>query len=242
LACLEGINRMSIMESHEMPLDNEGVLLPALSDADRAKLLSKSRPKSYPKGMMIFAAGEPGSLMLLIESGRVEVSVGSHSGRHTILNQMGPGEVLGDLATLDGGPRSADAVAASDVTGRILTRQVILAFLAEHPDAAFALLQELCQKLRNLSDLYTAQALTEGPNRLARALLKLFDKWGEPGPDGAVRLAQVFTQSEIGDFASLARENVNRYMRAWSQQGWIDTDGRRLVLRDREALEDLAGL
>lgn len=233
---------MAMTEPREFGLNTEGVLLPALSEEDRAKLLAMSRPKSYPKGMMIFAEGEPGSLMLLIESGRVEVSVGSHTGRHTILNQMGPGEVLGDLATLDGGPRSADAVAASDVTGRILTRQAILKFLADHPDAAFALLQELCQKLRNLSDLYTSQALTEGPNRLARALLKLFDKWGEPTPDGAERLCQPFTQSEIGDYASLARENVNRYMRIWTREGWIGSDGRRLVLRDRAALEELAGL
>jgi CRP/FNR family cyclic AMP-dependent transcriptional regulator len=233
---------MAMVETHDLGLNMEGVLLPALSAEDREKLLSMSRAKSYPKGQMIFAAGEPGSLMLLIESGRVQVSVGSMTGRHTILNQMGPGEVLGDLATLDGGPRSADAVAASDVTGRILTRQAILSFLADHPDAAFALLQELCQKLRNLSDLYTAQALTEGPSRLARALLKLFDKWGEPGPDGVERLRQSFTQTEIGEFASLARENVNRYMRLWTREGWIGTDGRKLVLRDRDALEELAGL
>jgi CRP/FNR family cyclic AMP-dependent transcriptional regulator len=229
-------------ETHDLGLNMEGVLLPALSAEDREKLLSMSRAKSYPKGHDDLSP--PGSRVADAADRKRpgEVSVGSMTGRHTILNQMGPGEVLGDLATLDGGPRSADAVAASDVTGRILTRQAILSFLADHPDAAFALLQELCQKLRNLSDLYTAQALTEGPSRLARALLKLFDKWGEPGPDGVERLRQSFTQTEIGEFASLARENVNRYMRLWTREGWIGTDGRKLVLRDRDALEELAGL
>ena len=101
--------------------------------------------------------------MLVIERGRVEVSIGSQSGRRTILNQMGAGEVLGDLATLDGGARSADAIAASDVSGVILTRQTVLEFLADRPQLYFSLLQELCSKLRNLSDLYAAQALTEGP-------------------------------------------------------------------------------
>jgi CRP-like cAMP-binding protein len=72
---------MAMAETHDLGLNMEGVLLPALSAEDREKLLSMSRAKSYPKGQMIFAAGEPGSLMLLIESGRVQVSVGSMTGR-----------------------------------------------------------------------------------------------------------------------------------------------------------------
>lgn len=219
---------------------SDGVLFPTLSPDDRKQLLKLGRPKSYPKGMTIFAAGEPGTLMLVIQRGRVEVSVGSHAGRRTIFNQMGPGEVLGDLAALDGGPRSADAVAASDVDGLILPRQTVMSFLADRPDLAFALLQELCGKLRNLSDLYAAQSLTEGSGRLASAILILFNKWGEPSACGGERLAQVFTQTEIGEFASLARENVNRHMRAWTKQGWIEIDGRQLILRSRSAIEAIS--
>lgn len=225
-----------------MGLGEEGVLFPALSAAQRAALLKLSRPKSYARGATIFAEGEPGALMLLIESGRVEVSVTSASGRRSILNQMGAGEVLGELATLDGGPRSADAMAASDVTGRILTRQDLLAFLLDHPELAFALIEELCAKLRNLSDHYTAQALTEGGQRLARALLKLFDKWAEDTPDNGRRLVQVFSQSDIGDFAGMARENVNRYLRGWMRDGILGSDGRLLLLHDRPALERIADL
>lgn len=220
----------------------DGLLFPTLAEDQRSDLLKLSRPKSYQRGTTIFASGEPGSLILLIETGRVEISITSASGRRSILNQMGPGEVLGDLATLDGGPRSADAIAASDVTGRILTRQHVLAFLAAHPDLAFSLIEELCAKLRNLSELYTAQALTEGSQRLARALLKLFDKWGEDLPDGSARLTQVFSQSDIGDFSGLARENVNRYLRGWIRDGIMGSDGRLLLLHDRTALKTIADL
>lgn len=220
--------------------DRPSLLLAAMGDEDRKVFLGMARRKVFPKGMTILAAGEPGAIMVLIETGRVEVSVTSMAGRKSVLNHMGAGEVLGEIATLDGGPRSADAVAASEVTGLMLTRQHIMGFLSDRPDIAFALIEVLCGKVRNASDMYSSQSLTEGGQRLARGLLRLFRKWGEPIGGERLRLTETFSQTDIGEFAGLARENVNRYLKAWTAEGILDADGRRLILVNPDALAALA--
>lgn len=217
-----------------------GILFSALDAEHRAALLAHCTPRSYARGDTIFARGEPGSLIYIIETGRVEVSVTSRRGRRTILNQMGPGEVLGELAMIDGGTRSADAVAATDTTGRVLTRQHFLMCLEDNPAMAIAIVQDVGSKLRALTELHANQIAMDGGARLATVLLRLFDKWGEALPTGELRLEQEISQSDLGDFAGLARENVNRYMRGWRAKGFLRLDGGRLVLSDRGAFEDLA--
>ncbi len=222
------------------PTEIQGLVFPALTDTQRKTLLSRCTPRAYAKGETIFSRGEPGSLIFVIETGRVEVSVTSRRGRRTILNQMGPGEVLGELAMLDGDPRSADARAATEATGRILTRQHFLVFLSDFPEMAAAIIQEICRKLRNLSDLHADQLATDGARRLALVLSRLFSKWGEKTANGEVYLDRSFSQSDLVDFAGLARENVNRRLRSWTQDGLLRTDGSRLVLTDPARLQRLA--
>ncbi len=212
----------------------------SMDRADCKTLFSTARRRNFRAGQTIFAAGEPGEMVMLIEEGRVEVSVTSLSGRKSVLAHMGPGEVLGEIAALDGGERSADTVAASDVAGLVLSRTNILAFVTERPNIAEAIIRELCRKVRNASDMFTTQSVAEGGPRLAQALLRLFDKWGEDSPAG-LRLAERFSQTELGEFSGLARENVNRHLKAWTTQNILTNDGRHLVLRDRDALADIAG-
>src|SRR6056297_1238912 len=83
-----------------------GVLVSALGDAEFAELFDEGRRVAFSAGQTIFSAGEPGQSLILIEEGRVEVSITSISGRKSVLAHMGPGEVLGEIAALDGGPRS----------------------------------------------------------------------------------------------------------------------------------------
>ena len=105
---------------------------------------------------------------------------------------------------------------------------------------AAAIIQEICRKLRNLSDLHADQLATDGARRLALVLSRLFSKWGQTGENGEVYLDHTFSQSDLGDFAGLARENVNRRLRIWTQDGLLRADGSRLVLTDPVRLERLA--
>ncbi len=215
------------------------ILLDAIDVADCKLLFSGAKKRSYDAGQTIFSEGDPGTMLMLIETGRVEVSVTSIAGRKSVLAHMGPGEVLGEIAALDGGPRSADTVAAGKVSGLVLSRQNILKFVAERPKVAQAIISELCRKVRNASDMFTAQSETEGAARLARAVLRLIDKWGIEVENGAFELREKFSQGELGEFSGLARENVNRHLKSWAESGIIQIEKRQLTVLDRDALEDL---
>ncbi len=203
-------------------------------------LFADGRRVAYAAGETIFSAGEPGSTLVLIEQGRVEVSITSLLGRKSVLAHMGPGEVVGEIAALDGGERSADTVAATKVSGFIVSRENVLSFVSERPEIARALIVELCHKVRNASEMFLTQAVIEGEPRLARGLIRLFDKWGTDSADGTSLMAERFSQQEIGEFSGLARENVNRQIKAWTDAGILRNEGRQLILLDREALEALA--
>lgn len=225
---------------HIKNMAHDSILLASMDVTDYKALFADARRRSFQAGQMIFAEGEPGNIVMLIETGRVEVSVTSLSGRKSVLAHMGPNGVLGEIAALDGGARSADAIAATVVSGLVLTRQNILSFVAERPNVAQAIITELCRKVRNASDMFVTQSVTEGGPRLARALLQLFDKWGAKGPEGNLHLTERFSQREIGEFSGLTRENVNRHLRVWVDQGLLMSDKRQLVLLDRVALQGLA--
>ncbi|MEM9707655.1 MAG: Crp/Fnr family transcriptional regulator [Pseudomonadota bacterium] len=218
----------------------DGVLLAALGEDGCHALFDAAPEVVFAQGQSIFSAGEPGNTMILLGSGRVEISLTSLAGRKSVLAHMGPGEVLGEVAALDGGARSADAVAASAVTGRVLARDNVLAFVTATPKRAEAVLIALCGKVRNASEMFVTQAVVEGEPRLARGLLRLFDRWGEPGKNGRVTLAERFSQQEIGEFSGLARENVNRHIKAWTGDGIVAIEGRQLVLLQRDELEAIA--
>ena len=202
-------------------------------------MFAPARRVHYPAGQTIFTEGDPGLSVILIEIGRAEVSITSLSGRKSIIEHMGPGEILGEIAALDGGGRSATVTAASDISGLVLPREHILSFIADRPEVAKAVIVELCKKVRNASDMFANRSVLEGGPRLAKALLRLFDKWGREVGDTVI-LTQPFSQTEIGDYGGLARENVNRYIKAWVAQSILDHQEGALVLLDRARLEDVA--
>lgn len=210
---------------------------PGLAAEGLAGLLARhGRVVDFKRGQMIYASGADDSTMMLITKGRVEISRSSADGRRSILTHLGPGDVLGELAALDGGPRSADAVAATTVRGQVLARAQVLQLLQEHPDAALDVIGMLCRRLRETSGMYTAHMLADGQARLARLLLHLSEKWGEALPGGRLRLAERFSQSDLGDLVGLSRESVNRQIRDWEQAGLIERQGMGFVLCDPAAL------
>ncbi len=222
--------------------DLRSILVTAGSEDALAGLFSTARRVRFAAGETIFSIGAPGTGVILIDAGRVEVSTMSYSGRKSVLAYMAPGQLLGDIAALDGGGRSADAVAATVVEGRFLARENLLDYIAARPELARAVIVALCLKARNATEMFVTQSMPEAEVRLARALLRLFDGWGKAADDGAVTLTERFSQQDLGEFCGLARENVSRQIRVWTAAGLIETRGRQLVLIDRDRLKDIAGV
>jgi len=218
----------------------QSLLMAALGPDEQARLLELGRPVSYAPRETIFGFGEPGETMIYIEAGRVEISITSQAGRKSVLNHMGAGEVLGEIALLDGGTRSADATATDPVKGRIFHRRAVMDFMRARPEAMLGLITELCAKIRNASDMFEVQSQIEAPARLARCLLRLSAKWGTEQADGSVALHSGFSQTDLGDFAGLTRESVNRHLKKWGDAGVIAIEGGVISVIDTEALSDLA--
>lgn len=218
-------------------------LLSSLTDEALSGLKSLGQMRHYSARKLIYAQGEPGDSMLVLETGRVEISRTSTGGRRSVINHMGPGEVVGEIAMLDRGERSADVTAATEVTAFLISRTALLAFLQNNPEAALAMIGEICAKVRNASDMFEAKSEINGEARLARCLLRIAEKWGV-GNDQVVTLTQGFSQTDLAEFSGLARENVNRHLRRWNEGGLIehDTRNRILVLSDLAALRELAAI
>lgn len=216
-------------------------LLDCLTHEGRMDLLRCATERRLDAGAALFHEGDPGHEMYIIEEGRIEISTQAMNGRRSVLNHMGPGEVVGEVALLDKGTRSADAVAATPVKLAVISRATLTAFLADNPEMTTALIGELCAKVRNASSMFQVQSQASARARLARCLLQLAIKWGTPEGAGT-RITQNLTHTDIGAFAGLARENVGRHFKAMARDGLIHVDGHTVTLLDQAALEDLAEL
>ena len=202
---------------------------PAIID----RIAAAGRTRHFEVGNMIFARGEPGESLLVLREGEAEVGVVGISGRPSIFGLVQPGDLVGDVACLDGGPRSADVTARTAVSGAMVARRDLLALLRSDPEVALAVITALCAKVRNASAMLELQTLPGARARLATAVLRLSDEAG-----GAERIT--LSQSWLGAFAGLTRENVNRQIRAFSDSGALEFKDGAVRILDREALEDAA--
>lgn len=197
------------------------------------RFISLGRPRSFVAGDIVMRRGDPGDSMMAITSGRVEVSILTVSGTKSILGVFGPGTLLGDIACLDGRERSADVVALSAVEVMRIARADVLRMLADDPRSAQLVIEALCQKVRNATEVLELRVLPTAKARLANALVRLMDSSGE---EGRVRVSQ----SWLGNYSGLTRENVNRQLRAWSKEGVTRFENGELVIANAERLLDAA--
>ena len=202
-------------------------------------LVQLGHTRQIEKGAVLFRQDDPGEFVFILVEGLIEVSVTGRSGRKSVLAHCGPGEVLGEISVLDGKPRSADAVALKGCTGNIVWRGDLTDYLSRHPDATMALIEALCGRIRNASEMFATYAITAASARLASCLLRLSDKWGVADGD-TIRISEPFSQSELGAFAGLARENVNRHMKRWSNDGIVTFNQNMIEITDYQKLKDLA--
>jgi len=210
-------------------------------DAEAATALRASMvERRVARGDTIFVEGEPGDRMYVILDGKVKLGQTSTDGRESLLAVLGPGEVFGELSLFDPGPRTATATAVTDVVVIGLGHDNLRPWLAGRPEVAESLLQALAQRLRRTNELLADLVFSDVPGRVAKALLDLAEKFGEPGPDGVV-VHHDMTQEELAQLVGASRETVNKALADFSQRGWIHLESRSVVLLEPERLEKRAG-
>jgi CRP/FNR family cyclic AMP-dependent transcriptional regulator len=198
------------------------------------------RPRRYRKDRVIFGEGDPGVDLYFVATGRVSVGVNSVDGRFLALHVFGPGDVFGELALLDAGPRSADAIAQEPCELMLLSRADFLRFLDGHPKIAIRLLRVLSRHLRRTNQQAAQIAFLPVPARLAQILLELADL-----PDGSPesrdpRTVQV-TQLELAAWIGATRETVNRWLSYFEEQGLIRRQRGQVTIVRSVGLRDHVG-
>ena len=206
-------------------------LFAGLPDEEIERLGALLRPRRYRRGEVIFLEGDQGTSLCLIAEGRVRIQLTSADGREVVITVYGPGEIFGELALLDGEPRSADAIAQDAARVFWLQRDDFAAFLDNHPSAAMTMLASLSRRLRHTTRVVQDATFRDVPSRLARVLLDLATRHGRPVEHGILIDTRV-TQGELAAMVGASRETVNRALRGFEQRDLFRWEANRILITD----------
>ncbi len=214
-------------------------LFSGLGAATLDRLLELSATRSLEANEVLCHKGDEAGQLYGVLAGRLKAVGSSGDGREVVFVVMGPGEVTGEIALIDGKPRSATIVAIEASELLVLGRRDFLAFLREDKEAAIHLSQILAAYVRRLSDTVEDAYYHKLPVRLAKKLLVLARQHGEETPDG-LRIVVKLSQRELGELVGKTREAVNKQLRRWTDAGLLTTVEGHLLLRDVDRLEQIA--
>ena len=189
------------------------------------------------RGATIFSKGDPGNSLIAVIIGTVKISISSPDGRNAILNLIGPGEIFGEIAVLDGQARTADATANTNCEIFVIDRREFLPFVRSQPALAMKFIELLCARLRWTSDQVEAghPAGSAGPAR-QRA-----DPPDRAAQGDAGRATIAITQQEISEMVGMSRESINKQLRAWAARNWVRLEHGAIVVLDVGPLQEIAG-
>jgi CRP-like cAMP-binding protein len=220
-------NKLEVLRKHPIFCDLDPDALDQL--CRYAKLTSLKR------GATLFSKGDPGNCLYAVISGTMKISITSTDGRNAILNLIGPGEIFGEVAVLDGQARIANGTANTDCELCIIDRREFLPFVRSQPALAMKFIELLCGRLRWTSDQLEQVILQNLPGRLAGALLRLTEKHKlSSGRTIAV------TQQEISEMIGMTRESINKQLRLWAELNWVRLEHGAIVILNSAPLEALA--
>lgn len=207
-----------------------------LNPRELAEIGAAAREKSYPKNSVILFEDDPGDALYVVLRGQVKVVLIGEDGREVILSILKEGDFFGEMALIDDQPRSAHVIAMEESHLLVLHRDEFRKCLEETPRIALGLLQALSRRLRRADDKIGGLVLLDVNGRVARLLLELADEH-----DG-VQIPRKVTHHTIAQMIGSSRETVSRTIRDLGERGLIEVSRKTIVIRERAALEALAGL
>ena len=199
------------MVSTSRPTD----LLSDLPERLSTALLANAKPVKLTADEVLFLAGDPGDGCYRLEDGLLKVSMVAPTGAERILAILGPGAIVGDMAVIDGRPRSASVSALRDCKLSFISRTAFETVAAKNPEIYKHLLNLVATRLRDTDQVVAAGTFLPVKGRVARALLDLAKAFGNDVGAGRVVIRQKLSQSDVAAMAGIARENVSRILNEW---------------------------
>ncbi len=212
---------------------NSGFLAEA-SDRLKAMLTAQATEISLNDGETLFEQGDEGNALYAILEGTLEVSFLAMSGRKLTLTLMRPGEIFGEIALFDNGPRTATISAAEPSRVLRVLRNDVLRQIRQHPDLAEDMIRLAGLRMRWMGSQLNEQVFLPMPIRLARKLLHLSELQDNP----ADRIT--LSQSELAEFVGATREAVSKTISTWKRDNIVQASRGGLLIQDFDALQELA--
>jgi CRP-like cAMP-binding protein len=209
--------------------------------AELAELATQLRRRTFRRNEVIVHRGDPAGALHVIRTGRVKITLPSEEGEETVLAVMGPGACIGEVAALDGGPRSATMTAMEPVETLSLLRDDLLAAARRSPDLALALITTLAAKLRRADAWLEDSYFQDLDTRLARRLLELAEEHGRQTADG-IEVAVPLTQTDLAGMLGATRVSVNRVLGIYQDQLLLRLDRGAFIILQPDAMRARAGV
>jgi CRP/FNR family transcriptional regulator, cyclic AMP receptor protein len=169
----------------------------------------------------------------------VKICTHSADGKELVLNIIDKGGLFGEVAVLDGEPRTADVVALEETDLIVLERHRVVPFLIGHPGTAIRLIGVLCKRLRQTNAHLEDVLFFEAPSRLARWLLRVTETFGK-ATSGGTRIDLKLSQQQIGSLVGISRETINKHLGEWTKHEIITIRSGIIIILDKDALAEIA--
>jgi CRP/FNR family cyclic AMP-dependent transcriptional regulator len=182
-------------------------------------LLCQARKRTYARSAIVINEGDAAHGLFIVCSGSLKACLNDDQGRELVLSTHGPGDHFGELALLDGAPRSANVVALESSELLIVTKDAFHAVLQDHPDCMWAIVQGLVERVRDLTENVRALALVDVFGRLARLLTSLS---ADEGGVSVIRPRP--TQQDIANRIGASREMVSRILKELVFGGFLSLE------------------
>jgi CRP/FNR family cyclic AMP-dependent transcriptional regulator len=209
-----------------------GSFLAQLPDDDRAALLEAGRPLRVPAGASLLFEGDLSGRVIVLLAGTARVFATAANGRQVLVTIVGPGEILGEMAALDGRPHSASVTASEPIEAVVIPSDRFLSIMAEHATIASAVAGRLSHELRHVTELLVQLEAFDVPTRVAAMLVDLHDRLAAGDEPFEVPISQ----RELGECCGASREAVTKTIATFRERGWVRTERRSIVILDVEAL------
>jgi CRP-like cAMP-binding protein len=210
-------------------------LLQHASEALETLLQDLAKKRIFPSGSVVFREGDPGDALYLIESGQIDICVISPDGRNLTLNTLGTGDVLGEIALLDNGARTATAAVRSEATLNVIARSQLRSAIMRNPEVALEIMKLAGKRLRWVSGLLEDRHFHPLSVRLARRILALTGQSGD-----AARKTLKISQSELADHVGATRVAVANVIGEWRDAEIISSSRGNLTILDHLSMKKIA--
>jgi len=212
-----------------------GTFLEALTEEEAAELHAAGRRRTYGPAVTLFHEGDDAGPVVVLLSGRVKVSTIGGGGREAIIAVRGPGDLVGELAAIDPGPRSGTVTTLEPTEALLVAGSAFAALLERHPRIALVILRMVASRLRYADSQQTQFATHDVVGRVAQRLVELADRFGEP-VDGHVEVALPLSQEELAAWTGCSREAVSKALQTLRSLRIVETGRKHITVLDEPAL------